>query len=382
MQKLTIRHPDGRPAPSGAPHAFAGAVALADAGAEAADRDRSLSAPTVEALTGAGFARHFVPRRWGGTEGGFAELLARAAELGEASASAAWCAMLWAAHGRFATRLPEQAQQELWAAGPDVRLSAALAPPSGRVERRPDGWLLDGNWHCVSGALHADWFLLTVPGTEPGGGEALVLAVPAERLTVSRTWHAPGLRGTGSDSVAATGVVVPAHRAVPLAELLAARPEASSRGGQAPALLGGGLLFCAPALGAARRALRAWTAEATAARPGRESELARAADARLALARSAGEIEAAELLLRQAAERADHGPLDAQTVGRNQRDAAVGLDLLVTAVERLVRSGGVHTRSGADGALDRAWRDLHTAASHAALRLQSAADAWALTLVS
>ncbi|MFD0330869.1 hypothetical protein ACFQZC_28425 [Streptacidiphilus monticola] len=70
-----------------------------------------------------------MPRRWGGTEGGFAELLARAAELGEASASAAWCAMLWAAHGRFATRLPEQAQQELWAAGPDVRLSAALAPP-------------------------------------------------------------------------------------------------------------------------------------------------------------------------------------------------------------------------------------------------------------
>src|SRR3954447_19495992 len=112
-----------RPAGSGgtpAEDAVVRAVREAGAGAAAADRDRRLAPAVVTALKEAGFARHFVPRRWGGREGAFADLITATARIAEQCPSAAWCGMLWAAHGRFAARLPEQGQRELWGSGPNT----------------------------------------------------------------------------------------------------------------------------------------------------------------------------------------------------------------------------------------------------------------------
>ncbi|HEY9474893.1 MAG TPA: hypothetical protein VIS06_13700, partial [Mycobacteriales bacterium] len=39
-----------------------------------ADSDRQLDRTVVDALLDAGFARHFVPTRWGGRAGSFAEI--------------------------------------------------------------------------------------------------------------------------------------------------------------------------------------------------------------------------------------------------------------------------------------------------------------------
>src|SRR5207253_1221597 len=72
------------------------AVAAAGSRASTADLDRCLDPEVVDALTRAGFSRHFVPRRWGGDEETFGALLTRAAAVGEACASAAWCAALYA----------------------------------------------------------------------------------------------------------------------------------------------------------------------------------------------------------------------------------------------------------------------------------------------
>ncbi len=60
----------------------------------------------------------------------------------------------------------------------------------------------------------------------------------------------------------------------------------------------------------------------------------------------------------------------------NRRDTAVAMDLLVGAVERLFRTGGVHVRED-DGELQRCWRDLHTIAAHGVLSLGPAAEAYA-----
>ncbi|MGW8331476.1 hypothetical protein ACWGLE_26705, partial [Streptomyces sp. NPDC055897] len=65
-----------------------------------------------------------------------------------------------------------------------------------------------------------------------------------------------------------------------------------------------------------------------------------------------------------------------QGVARNHRDAAVVADLLVTAVERLFRTGGLHARDG-EGTLQRCWRDVHTVASHAVLQFEEAAAHYA-----
>ncbi|MEU8577384.1 acyl-CoA dehydrogenase family protein [Streptomyces asoensis] len=347
-------------------------------GATAADRERRLAPAVVTALKEAGLARHFVPRRWGGREGGFADLITATALIAGQCPSAAWCGMLWAAHGRYAARLPEEGQRELWGRGPDTLIAAALTPPAGTARPVPGGWLLDGRWDCVSGAGISDWILLAAPATDVPAPdpEVWVLAVPRREVTVHDTWHSTGLRGTGSNSVAVQAVFVPDRRARPLRDVLAAAVEpGASPARQAPAHLAGTAMFCAPALGAARLALRSWTRWAATAPAGRPAALADPAVQRV-LARSAAEIDAAALLLERAGAGADAEPTAARVEAVNRRDAAVAAELLVEAVERLFRTGGAHVRDAA-GDVQRAWRDTHTVAAHGALRLDAAAGAYA-----
>ncbi len=240
------------------------------AGATAADSERCLAPEAMDALTRAGFSRHFVPRRWGGDERTFEELLTRAAAVGDACASAAWCAALYAAHGRFAAYLPYEGQRDLWAMSPDVRIAAGITPASGTAVRVGAGWRLRGEWSCVSGVGFADWLLLAaveqgadqrstasgadrkhVGGDVPGSGPIVrVFAVPAGDVRVCDSWHATGVRGTGSHTVVASGVPVPDHRSFPLTELLTGAPGAGrGRCHVVPAMLCAGLIFAASGQG-------------------------------------------------------------------------------------------------------------------------------------
>ncbi|MFF3657278.1 acyl-CoA dehydrogenase family protein [Streptomyces olivochromogenes] len=417
------------------------AVAVAAVGAAAADDERRLVPEVADALSRAGFSRHFVPRRWGGDEESFGELLTRAAAVGDACASAAWCAALYAAHGRFAAYLPYEGQRDLWDTSPDVRIAAGIMPATGTAVRVGAGWHLRGEWTCVSGVDRADWVLLAAveqdadqrpaatgpgrrrgdendpsgrsvesgTGRSPGSGEdqgersvafgsgrsrvgegdpgdrpvVRVFAVPAADVRVRDSWHATGVRGTGSHTVVVSEVLVPDHRTFLMAELLAGTPrEGRARCHAVPAMLGGGLIFAAAGLGAARHALAAWTRWAVRpAGPTGVAPLEADEAARTALGRSSAEIEAARLLLEAAAGRADGVDLadaraTSEAVALNRRDAAVATDLLVGAVERLFRTGGVHARED-DGELQRCWRDLHTIAAHSVLRPGPAADAYA-----
>ncbi|MFI5976309.1 acyl-CoA dehydrogenase family protein [Streptomyces sp. NPDC051452] len=345
--------------------------------AAAADRDRRLAGEVVAELTSAGLPRYFVPRRWGGAEGGFASLLAKVAAVGEACASAAWVGMLWATHGRYAALLPEEGRRELWGGSPDVRISAALMPPAGSARPADGGWRVTGSWACVSGIDSAQWVLVAAPEPPEDGGRVRVFAVPTGAVEVADTWDATGLRGTGSHTAVVRDAFVPHHRSFAQAELM--------RGGDAPDLarchtvpaqLVGGPLFCAPALGAARRALAVWSRWAAGKTPGGGSPHRDSAAVRETFALASAHIDAAGLLLERAAHRADTAPLTPALVAGNQRDAAVAAELLTDAVDRLFRTGGAHVREGG-GELNRLWRDVHTVASHAVLRLEPVAAAYA-----
>ncbi|CAM5245528.1 oxidoreductase mmfh [Streptomyces canarius] len=371
------------PAPAAGPDAVRG-TALSQGGLERAARVAARLAPeaharrrlheeTLRALDEAGFARHFVPGRWGGGSGTFRELLHATAALAESCASAAWCGMLWAVHGRFAARLPLPAQRELWGAGPDTRIAAGLWPSSGRARKAPLGWLVEGRWPVVSGVHHAAWLLLVAPEDE--GGPSRVFAVPREAVAVNDTWDAAGLRATGSHHVTLTETFVPEHRSLPLSALLEAREDRDgARCHTAPAQLAGQLLMCAPALGAARAALRAWTRQV---RTGLEAP--RHAPRRIGLARAGADIDAVELLLDAAARRADSAPVTPGTVARNQRDAAVSAQRLADAVSSLTQDV-----TGPPDALDDEFRrrrdDVRTVATHGALSLDAAAAAYAAGL--
>ncbi|WP_308461141.1 oxidoreductase [Streptomyces sp. Ru62] len=349
------------------------AAAVAARLAPDAHTRRRLHEETLRALDEAGFARHFVPGRWGGGDGTFRELFHATAALAESCASTAWCGMLWATHGRFAARLPPPAQREVWGAGPDTRIAAGLRPSSGRARKAPRGWLVEGRWPVVSGVHHAAWLLLVAPEDE--GGPARVFAVPGDAVAVSDTWDAAGLRATGSHRVTLTETFVPEHRSLPLSALLEAREDRDgARCHTAPAHLAGQLLMCAPALGAARAALRAWTRQV---RPGLEAP--QQAPRRLGLARASADIDAVGLLLDAAARRADSAPVTPGAVARNQRDAAVSAQRLADAVSSLTQ-GETSSPDALDGEFRRSWDDVRTVATHGALSLDAAAAAYAAGL--
>ncbi|MFD7736059.1 hypothetical protein ACFV6F_37445 [Kitasatospora phosalacinea] len=354
------------------------AADLAARHADDGERERTLHPAVAAAVTRAGFARHLVPARWGGTVGSFAELLDAVAELAAACPSAGWWAALQAAHGRLAGLLPERAQRELWAPGPDAPIAAAVAESGGRAVRERGDWRLAGRWRFASGVDHAAWVLLAADAEHPDGPRPTLFLVPADRVRVESRWDGAGLRGSGSHAVAVPGTVVPAWCAVERETVVAGRgdgPAAACH--RMPVGLVAALLFAAPALGAARAGLAAWTRRWAAGAADGAGPGGGGAGAREALLRSSAEIEAAGLLLRLAAGRADaYGGPDPDAVALNQRDCTVAVELLVGAVERLHGAASA-AGWGDDPGLDRARRDLRAVASHRMLRTAAAAACYA-----
>ncbi len=351
------------------------ACSVAAAHARAAEQNRTLHFDVARAVIEAGFPRQFVPRRWGGSEAGFADLLERAARLAEGCPSAGWCATLLAAHGRLAAHLPEQGQRDLWSISPDVPIAAAFAPEGGELTRVPGGWRLSGEWATASAVDHADWILLAA--FEPPGKGAVVpgaapsqrlLLVPREDIRIHATWQGAGLRGTGSHSLTVPDARVPAHRTVPR-DLVAAGLTGPWAGRQQrlPQALVTSLMFAAPALGAARGALAAWWALMRGRRQPDGRPLLSDSALQQAFAKAGARIDAAQLLLERAAVQADRAPLTALPVARNARDCAEAIDLLVRAVEGLYRTGGARAQAET-GDLQRYWRDCHAIAAHAAVQ--------------
>ncbi|MCD0452125.1 hydrolase [Actinocorallia sp. API 0066] len=344
------------------PPALRRAAETAARGAAKADEHRVLSAEVAESLVAAGFSRHFVPARWGGADGAATGLVRAAATVGEGCASAAWCGAVAAGSSRMGVYLPEEGQAELWADGPDTRVVGALVP-AGRAERTDGGWLVSGSWDFTSGVDHSDWAFVCAPDAD---ARPWFFAVPRSGYRIRDTWHNVGMRGTGSNTLVLDGVSVPAHRAFDRAEMLAGRAVGSRSPCHTVPLRGvSGLIFAAPALGAARGAAREWT---TRFRGGGET-------ARLAAARAAGAINVADLLLETAAARCDRGGLTPEESLRQPYDCALAVDHLVDAVEGLFRGAGSRGQLAASP-LQRFWRDVHCLASHVALRREPAAVAY------
>ncbi|MXM68976.1 hydrolase [Streptomyces sp. HUCO-GS316] len=342
--------------------------------ARQAERDCRLDPKVSEALRDAGFARHFVPARWGGQEGSFLHCLEAVAEVSRADPSAGWCAAIAASLSRMAAFLPEEGQRTVWEHGPDALVVGALVP-GGSAQAAPGGWLLGGRWPYVSGVHASDAALLAAQVPVTGGRKQVrFLLVPRSAYGIERTWDTVGMRGTGSDTLVLDQVYVPVTHTFLLTEL------ASGRGpGGAPACLTvplknvSGLTFAAPVLGAVRGALEAWSRavvrKRAAARPGQEPSVS----AELDLARSTAQADAAELLLTRAAHDADRLLLSDEWSGaRAQRDQVAAVDLLLDAADRLQRTGGTGAQS-VHGDFQRFWRDARTAAGHAVLQWEPAA---------
>ncbi|HUC24737.1 MAG TPA: acyl-CoA dehydrogenase family protein [Streptosporangiaceae bacterium] len=355
---------------------------LAESGAVQADEERCLPRRIVEAVAEAGFARQFVATRWGGQEGTFIETCAAVSLLAERCPSTAWTASLAATLGRIAGYLPEAGQRGIWNANADALVAGSLLP-LGNALPASGGWVVSGRWPYVSSAEFSDWTL--VPAVDrsesgPDSGSVRFFALPRSGYVVERTWKNLGLRATGSDTLVVESAFIGSECSFRRSDLDRGAPLCStSATHRLPLEAVAGLAFAPVVLGAAYGALRAWlrimAGKMTTAGGNNRVPVPRATYDQV-LTRSAGECDAAALLVERAARAADAGDLTRLDVVVCARDCALASELACAAVERLVRSAGT-AGLAEDQPLERFWRDVHSAASHIMLQLPRAAQGYA-----
>jgi 3-hydroxy-9,10-secoandrosta-1,3,5(10)-triene-9,17-dione monooxygenase len=371
-------NPPGAPAEAGLP-AYARSLAPALGARTRPESVRQLPAATVRDLRAAGFLRALQPRRHGGLELSFPEFADTALELGAACASTGWAFVIlnsaWLLAG-----FPEQAQEDVWSDDPGAVVGSVLAP-SPHVRAVEGGYRVSGRWPFASGIVHADWEI--VGGLDLGGGAPGVrlFLLPRADLATDDDWDSIGLRATGSATATADDVFVPAHRSAPLAAFRRGREDAAEPLYRLPL----GAFFppslAAPVVGSARAACEEWRrwSERRTTRGGSQ-RAATEVPVQIRLAEAAAEIDAAALLLRRDVEEAWSAALAGETWSewqraRGRRDGAYAVELCVRAIDRLFAASGGRAVADAGG-IQRAWRDVHTAAGHIAFRWDEAATAY------
>ncbi|MGW6735515.1 flavin-dependent monooxygenase [Streptomyces sp. NPDC055013] len=340
-----------------------------------AEQERRVTPEVATALSDAGIHRMNVPRRYGGYQSRLHTQVDAVAEIASACGSTAFKTVIQAGCSYIAALFPDEAQDEIFT-DPDARVGGTLIPDATAV-RSDGGYLVNGTSGFATGCHDADWHLLTVRvESESGEGppELLWTAVPMAALEILDDWYVSGLAGTGSDSVVARDVFVPAHRVLPVGPLLAGRIGSKSNADdpfyRMPVLL----LFCvwtAPnALGLARSALAEFTERSrrrgiTYTLHQRQNE---ATVTHLQAAEAAMKISCAELLTAEFValieSRAESGePYTPEERARIRAQSGYVARLCKEAVDLLGSAAGASSLHR-DVPIQRAVRDLHALSLH------------------
>lgn len=186
------------------------------------EENRRLSSAALEAMAAAGIFKMRVPVRYGGFESDARTMVNIATELARGDGSASWTATVWWIGSWMAGLFPDELQDEIFSS-PDVRICSG-GTPTGHAIHRTGGIVVNGQWSYISGALHSQWLLIVAMlETSPGEDEPVMAAVPMSDLHVVDDWHTAGLRGTGSVTVIAEDLFVPAVRVMSLLAMLQER---------------------------------------------------------------------------------------------------------------------------------------------------------------
>jgi len=339
------------------------------------DSLRRLPEDVVRALRDHGLCRLMVPKRFGGYQTSIRTYIEVMAEIGQGCGSAAWVASLINICEWLAALFPERAQQDIWGPDPDAWIAGSLAP-NGTAIPVDGGWRVTGRWPWASGSMHAQWVACGIHmENERGEMTNLGLALmPIADVAVEDTWFMVGMKGTGSNTIAATDAFVPEHRFLPYPPAFQGQyrtehvDEPVYRVALVPVTV---LILAGSQLGAARAALDYVVAKSRT-RGITHTTIQRQADSagfQILVADAAMKIDTAFLHalraaddLDQAADAGRHPDLTARA--RVRMDTSLVAKYAREAVELLVQAHG--TSSLADhNPLQRLWRDVHVASHHA-----------------
>lgn len=188
-------------------YANAGTSAVLRAHAGKAEENERPAGESLAALREDGVFALRTPRDYGGAWADAETIAGKLTGLGRACPSTAWVAGACVTSKNIATRIFTGAGTPEYFADPDA-LFCGSGVPGARGERVPEGVRVTGRWPNVSGCEDAVWAGLAVMVD----GVFSFAVVPTAELGVERTWDMAGMRGTGSHTLAADGLLVPAGR--------------------------------------------------------------------------------------------------------------------------------------------------------------------------
>jgi 3-hydroxy-9,10-secoandrosta-1,3,5(10)-triene-9,17-dione monooxygenase len=344
--------------------------------------DRRLPQANIDALRRAGALKTLQATRNGGYGLGIRSHLDVMSALGQGCGSTAWVAGVVQAHSWLISHMPQQGQDDIYAANPDAMVSAVIGP-RGKAVQTADGYHLTGVWPFGSGCERSDWLLLggvvvDADGNEVDQGD---FAVPTSSVTIKDDWYTSGLTGTGSCTMVVEGLDVPAHRFVSLpGVIMGSSPGAGLHGDDwvqrcapIPVLT---IALCGGAIGIAKQAL----ADFPAAIKGKI--IAYTADPQdtnpfthVRMGDAASRIREGELLLYAVADELDAtaqagGEVPFLRKAEMRNDCAVAVRRLLEGVEILFReSGATGVRTASP--MNRAMADLQAINNHGLLKLET-----------
>jgi len=343
--------------------------------AAAAEAARRMPAQSVDELMDAGLARILMPARYGGYGLGFDTWFEVVREIGKADASHGWCASLLIHHPHCIAQFSKEAQDAIWAEGPDVAIAASFVPVI-KVVPAEGGYRVSGQSPFASGVGHSSWVFIGGMVETEGAPEWNFFLIPARDCKIAETWFTIGMRGTGSNTIVTDNVFVPKERMLSLAKLR----EGKGPGGalhenriyRAPFIAYAPLSFATPMLGAAQGAyehFRDWTK--TRKGPGGVA-VADRTSLQVQMARIGADLDAAELLLRRAVDVAGAAATPSLALrAQCMRDYARAAELAVSSIDGLIAMSGTAGFSESHP-IQRAWRDIRFSAMHISLSAENA----------
>ncbi len=341
--------------------------------AEAAEQARRIPPESAKELLDAGIARILMPARFGGYGLGFDTWFDVIREISKADAAHGWCASLWVHHPHCLAQCPEEAQKTVWADGPDVAIAASFAPMA-KVASVDGGYRVSGQSPFASGVGNSTWVFVGGMAETAGGPEWRLFLIPPGDFTVVDTWFTAGMCGTGSNTIVTDNVFVPEGLSVRLFDIREGKgPGSPLHDGpifRTAFVTYAPLTFITPMLGAAQGAYE-YFREWTKTRKGRDaSSIAETTSIQVRLARTAADLDAAELLLRRIVEVSQApSPPTLELRARCMRDYARTSELVVASIDTLISMSGT-AGFASSNPIQRAWRDIHFSSMHISLQTE------------
>ncbi|MET7542998.1 acyl-CoA dehydrogenase family protein [Streptomyces sp. NPDC005507] len=336
---------------------------------------RRVPEPVITAIAEAGLFKLATPRRYGGHQSSARTMVDVSAALAEGDGSTAWVVTLVNVCNWLTSLFPLKAQDDVFGAAPDARVTGVLSPTSSTV-KVDGGWRVTGRWYYNSGSWLSDWAVLGVPLTDDSGtvvDQGLVLA-PRSDLELEDTWFVAGMKGTASNCLIAEDIFVPEHRVLSVPAAIEGdypadhADEPLARSAFVPVLA---LVLAGPQLGLGRAALD-YVVERVGRKPISYSFYETQAESvavQMQIAEAALRLDTATLHVHRAAADIDDAARqgtypDFTRRARVRADTGWAIQNVLEAINTLVSVHGAGSFAEVNP-LQRIWRDANTAGRHA-----------------